>query len=46
MLWLVLLTNRGVVLAIVWCMSAKPGMLAAVAAVILGYAVGAVPASR
>ncbi|HXD70869.1 MAG TPA: DUF2269 family protein [Gaiellales bacterium] len=43
-LWLVLLANPGVVLAIVWCMTAKPGALAAVAAIILGYAAGAVAA--
>lgn len=43
-LWLVLLANPGVVLAIVWCMSAKPGMPGALAALIIGYAAGAAAA--
>jgi hypothetical protein len=43
-LWLVLLANPGVVLAIVWCMSAKPGMAGSLAALILGYAAGAIAA--
>jgi len=43
-LWIVLLANPGVVLAIVWNMTVKPGMPGAVAAVVLGYAVGAIAA--
>jgi hypothetical protein len=48
-LWLVLLTNPGVVLAIAWNMVAQPGAAAAIVAVAAGYAVGAVasvPLSR
>ena len=43
-LGLVLLANPGVVVAIVWCMSSKPGMPGAAAALILGYAAGAIAA--
>jgi hypothetical protein len=43
-LWIVLLANPGVVLGIVWNMTAKPATPGAVAAVVLGYAAGAVAA--
>lgn len=43
-LWIVLLANPGVVLGIVWNMTAKPDALGAIAAIIVGYAVGAVAA--
>jgi len=40
-LWLVLLANPGVVLAVGWNMVAKPGAAGAIAAVAAGYAIGA-----
>jgi hypothetical protein len=41
-LWLTELTNVCLVLAIVWNMTEKPGTAGAIAAVVVGYAVGAV----
>jgi len=43
-LWVVLLANPGVVLGIVWNMTTKPSTPGALAAVVLGYVVGAVAA--
>lgn len=43
-LWLVMLANPGVVLAIAWNMVAKPGAAGAIAAVAAGAAIGASPA--
>lgn len=43
-LWIVLLANPGLVLAIVWNMTVKPGLAGAIAAVVAGYAVGAAAA--
>lgn len=40
-LWVVELTNFGLVLAIVWNMTEKPGWGESIAAVLVGYAVGA-----
>jgi uncharacterized membrane protein len=40
-LWIVEFSNFGVVLAIVWNMTVKPGTPGSVAALVLGYAVGA-----
>lgn len=45
-LWVSELANLGVVLAIVWNMTTKPGLAGAIAAVVGGYAVGAVVALR
>ena len=43
-LWIVLLANPGLVLAIVWNMTVKPGLAGSIAAVVAGYAVGAAAA--
>jgi hypothetical protein len=43
-LWVVELSNFGVVLAIVWNMTEKPGWGGSIAAVLVGYAVGVVVA--
>jgi hypothetical protein len=43
-LWVAELSNLGVVLGIVWNMTQKPGTAAAVAAILGGYAVGAIVA--
>jgi hypothetical protein len=43
-LWVVELSNFGLVLAIVWNMTDKPGWGGAIAAVLVGYAVGVVVA--
>jgi hypothetical protein len=40
-LWVVELSNFGLVLGVVWDMTEKPGLGAALAAVLVGYAVGA-----
>jgi hypothetical protein len=40
-LWLVSLANPGIVLGIIWDMTTKPGTGASIAAVVVGYAVGA-----
>jgi hypothetical protein len=45
-LWVAEFTNFGVVLGIVWDMTQKPGTATAVAAIIGGYAVGAILALR
>jgi hypothetical protein len=45
-LWVAELSNIGVVLGVVWCMTQKPGTASAIAAVVGGYAVGAVLAVR
>jgi len=44
-LWVVEFTNIGVVLGIVWNMTQKPGTGEAIAAVVIGYAVGALVAT-
>lgn len=41
-LWVVELSNLGIVLGIVWNMTEKPGLGGSIAAVVVGYAVGAV----
>ena len=41
-LWVVELSNLGLVLAIVWNMTEKPGLGGSIASVLVGYAVGAV----
>jgi hypothetical protein len=41
-LWVVEFSNLGLVLGIVWNMTEKPGWGGAIAAVVIGYAVGAV----
>jgi hypothetical protein len=41
-LWVVELTNVGIVLGVVWNMTEKPGWGGSIAAVLIGYAVGAV----
>jgi hypothetical protein len=43
-LWIVIFANPGIVLAITWNMTAKPGVAGAIAAVVVGYAAGAVAA--
>ncbi|MGN6378707.1 MAG: hypothetical protein ACTHNU_07120, partial [Gaiellales bacterium] len=43
-LWIVLLANPGIVLGITWNMTVKPGTAGAVAAIVIGYAVGAAAA--
>lgn len=43
-LWVVELSNLGLVLAIVWNMTEKPGWGGSIAAVVVGYAVGVVVA--
>jgi hypothetical protein len=45
-LWVAELSNVGVVLGIVWNMTQKPGTASAIAAIIGGYAVGAIVALR
>ncbi len=40
-LWFIVLTNPAIVLAIVWVMTVKPGAAGAIAAIVVGYAVGA-----
>jgi hypothetical protein len=40
-LWVVELANLGIVLAIVWNMTEKPGWGESIAAVLVGYGVGA-----
>jgi hypothetical protein len=45
-LWVAELSNVGVVLAIVWNMTQKPGTASSIAAVVGGYAVGAALAWR
>ena len=44
MLWVVLLANPGIVLAIAWNMTVKPGTAEAIAAIIVGYGLGAASA--
>jgi hypothetical protein len=41
-LWVAEFTNIGLVLAIVWNMTQKPGVWSSIAAVVIGYAVGVV----
>jgi hypothetical protein len=41
-LWVVEFSNLGLVLGIVWNMTEKPGWGGAIAAMLIGYAVGAV----
>ena len=43
-LWIVLFANPGIVLGITWNMTAKPGTAGAIAAVVIGYAAGAIAA--
>jgi hypothetical protein len=43
-LWIVSFANPGIVLGVVWVMTQKPGAAGAIAAVILGYVVGALAA--
>jgi hypothetical protein len=43
-LWTVILANPGIVLGITWNMSVKPGAAGAIAAVVVGYALGAAAA--
>jgi hypothetical protein len=43
-LWIVSFANPGIVLGVVWVMTQKPGTAGAIAAVILGYVVGALAA--
>jgi hypothetical protein len=43
-LWIVILANPGIVLGITWNMSVKPGAAGAIAAVLVGYALGAAAA--
>jgi hypothetical protein len=45
-LWVAEFSNFGVVLGIVWAMTQKPGTATAVAAIVGGYAVGAILALR
>jgi uncharacterized membrane protein len=40
-LWIVSFANPGMVLGVVWDMSEKPGTAGAIAAVVVGFAVGA-----
>jgi hypothetical protein len=40
-LWVAELTNIGMVLGVVWCMTQKPGTASSIAAVVGGYLVGA-----
>jgi hypothetical protein len=46
LLWMVSLANPGIVLGIVWNMTQKPGIGEAIAAVAVGYVVGALLAVR
>ena len=43
-LWIIIFANPGVVLGITWNMSLKPGTVGAIAAVLVGYALGAAAA--
>ncbi len=43
-LWVVLLANPGIVLAITWNMTVKPGTAEAIAAILVGYGLGAATA--
>lgn len=43
-LWVVLLANPGIVLAIAWNMTVKPGTAEAIAAILVGYGLGAASA--
>lgn len=43
-LWIVSFANPGIVLGVVWAMTQKPGTAGAIAAVVIGYVVGAVAA--
>jgi hypothetical protein len=43
-LWVVSLANPGIVLGVVWAMTQKPGAGGAIAAVVIGYVVGALAA--
>jgi hypothetical protein len=43
-LWIILLANPGIVLAITWNMTTKPGAAEAVAAILVGYGLGAATA--
>jgi hypothetical protein len=43
-LWIVSFANPGIVLGVVWVMTQKPGTAGAIAAVILGYVIGALAA--
>jgi hypothetical protein len=40
-LWIVIVGNPGIVLGIVWNMTVKPGTAGAIAAILIGYAIGA-----
>ena len=40
-LWIVTFANPGIVLGIMWNMTQKPGTVEAIAAVVIGYAIGA-----
>ena len=41
-LWVVEFSNLGIVFGVVWNMTLKPGLGESIAAVLIGYAVGAV----
>jgi hypothetical protein len=41
-LWVVEFSNLGIVFGVVWNMTEKPGLGESIAAVVVGYAVGAV----
>jgi hypothetical protein len=41
-LWVVEFSNLGIVFGVVWNMTQKPGLGESIAAVVIGYAVGAV----
>ena len=41
-LWVVEFSNLGIVFGVVWNMTQKPGLGESIAAVVVGYAVGAV----
>ena len=41
-LWVVEFSNLGIVFGVVWNMTLKPGLWESLAAVLIGYAVGAV----
>ena len=43
-LWVILLANPGIVLAITWNMTVKPGTAGAIAAILVGYGLGAATA--
>jgi hypothetical protein len=46
LLWGAALSNEGLVLAIIWVMTEKPGWAGGIAALVIGYAVGVVLALR